>query len=398
MRRGRGAAFALAALVVVLFAVAIPLGQAAHQNIATNVASGTPLIVAFLAVGLVVAARQPRHPIGWMLLLIAFFFILNVDASAYSVTAYREHRGWPLGWLAVILQPSWAPAIVLFGLVVLLFPDGELPSRRWRWPAAAYLLLGLVWAGGAFGIAVRAVVERSVGMTTGGDLNVINHPRGDTAWWGAVQSSFFPLLGLLLLAWLAYQVPRYRRSGPERRQQLKWLIGGGAIATIGGVVTVAEVNGVVSAVALTCVIALPISLGIGILKFRLYEIDVIIRKTIVYAALVGSLALVYLGGIFLIGHSLEALTGQSGPLAVTISTLAVAGAFQPLRRRIQATVATTFYRQNYDAGQTLDAFTGRLREQIDLDSLHADLVAVIQSTVQPRHIEVWLRPSKQTPS
>ncbi len=398
MRRGRAAAFALAAVVLVLFAVAIPLGEAAHQNVATNAASGTPLIAAFLAVGLVVAARQPRHPIGWMLLLIAFFFILNADASAYSVVAYREHRGWPLGWLAVILQPCWAPAIVLFGLIVLLFPDGELPSRRWRWPAAAYLALGFVWTAGAFGIAARAVVERTVRLTPGGDLTVIDRPRGATAWWGVVQNSFFSFLGVLLIAWMAYQVPRYRRSGPERRQQLKWLIGGGAIATIGGIVTVVEVNGVVSSVALTCVVALPVSLGIGILKFRLYEIDVIIRKTLVYATLVGSLALVYLGGIFLIGHALQTLTGQSGPLAVTISTLAVAAAFQPLRRRIHAAVATTFYRQTYDAGQTLEAFTGRLREQIDLDSLHADLVAVVQSTMQPRHIEVWLRPPKQTPS
>jgi hypothetical protein len=391
LRPATGVAFALAALVAVLVAAAIPLGEAAHQDLLANAAAGIPLIVAFVAVGATVAARLPRHPMGWMFLLIALLFILNTDASSYTVADYREHAGLPLSGVAVILQPAWAPAIVLFGLVVLLFPDGRLPSRRWRVVLAAYLAIGAAWIGGAVVISVRAVVEHHVRVSSGGDLNVVDHPAGDMAWWGAVQNLFFPFLGLMLLAWVVWQVPRYRRAPVERRQQLKWLIGGGALATLGGAVLISQVAGLSSQIGLVGVVALPISLGIAILRYRLYEIDVIIRRTIVYASLVAALALVYLGGIWLIGRMLETLTGQSGALAVTISTLAVAAAFQPLRRRIQAAVDHRFYRDAYDAAHTLELFSGRLRGQIDIDSLQADIVAVVRSTVQPRHVQLWLR-------
>ena len=199
------------------------------------------------------------------------------------------------------------------------------------------------------------------------------------------------MFGSILLAWLVYQVPGYRRATGERRQQLKWLMGGGAVAVVCGVAAIS--GGAVGGVALVGVTALPISLGIGILKYRLYEIDVIVRKTLVYATLIGVLALVYLGGIYLIDKLLQALTGQSGALAVTFSTLAVAAAFQPLRVRIQRAVDHRFYRRKYDTAKTLEAFAGRLRQQIDLDALHSDVLDLVRVTLQPAQASLWLRPT-----
>jgi hypothetical protein len=166
----------------------------------------------------------------------------------------------------------------------------------------------------------------------------------------------------------------------------------GAIAVVfasDGTSTLAKV---VTDLASIAIVALPVSIGVGILKYRLYDIDVIIRKTLVYATLVGLLALVYLGGVYVIDELLQTLTGQSGALAVTASTLAVAAAFQPLRTRIQRAVDHRFYRRKYDSATTLEAFTTRLRGQIDIDALHTDVLGVIQATVQPTHASVWLRP------
>jgi hypothetical protein len=383
-------ALALAGLAAVLTAAAIPLAGAAHESVRAN-ASGIGFIAVFVSVGALVASRLPRHPMGWMFLLVGVFFVLNADASAYNVADYREHAGLPFGGLSVILQPSWAPAILLFGLVILVFPDGRLPSPRWRFVLAAYLAVGLAWAGGAIAICMRAVAEHHVRIVAGGDLYSIDHPNGETAWWGIVQDVFFPTLAAVLLLWIAAQVPLYRRAGAERRQQLKWLVGGGVAATVGGALLVSDAGPVRSQVGLVGISALPVSLGIAILRYRLYDIDVIIRRTIVYASLVAALVVVYLSGIFLIGRALQTVTGQSGALAVTISTLAAATAFQPLRRRLQDAVDHRFFREKYDADRTLALFAGRLRGQIDLDSLQGDIVAVVQSTLQPRSVQLWLR-------
>jgi hypothetical protein len=185
------------------------------------------------------------------------------------------------------------------------------------------------------------------------------------------------------------------------RQQVKWLIGGAAIAlTCLGIMLFGPASSsstlVQTAISIALPIglaALPVSIGVGILRYRLYEIDVIIRKTLVYAVLAGTLAVTYLGGISLIDHALQAVTGQSGALAVTVSTLVVAAAFQPLRARIQRAVDQRFYREKYDATRTLDAFAGRLRDQIELDALTADVLGVVRLTLQPRHASLWLRPA-----
>jgi hypothetical protein len=183
---------------------------------------------------------------------------------------------------------------------------------------------------------------------------------------------------------------------------VKWLIGGASTALLclgfmlfgSGSSSNTVVQLAVNVALPIGLAALPVSIAVGILRYRLYEIDVIIRKTLVYAALAGTLAVLYLGGISLIDRALQAVTGQSGALAVTVSTLAVAAAFQPLRTRIQRGVDHRFYRAKYDAAHTLEEFAGRLRDQIELDALAADVIGVVRLTVQPRHVSLWLRPSE----
>jgi hypothetical protein len=213
-------ALVLGALVLVLAAAGLPLGDMAHQ-LGRLDAAQVVLALLFAAVGVVVAWHQPRNPIGWILLGSAGFFSLNADASFYSVAVYRLHHGTlPFGPVAVLLQPSWAPAIIGLGLAILLFPGGRLLSPRWRWPLAAYLTVGAAWMAGAFAISASAIIGHSIHLDSTGNLLAIDHPAGAAAWWGAVQDLFFPVLGVTWLASLAGQAASYRRSGSEHRQQL----------------------------------------------------------------------------------------------------------------------------------------------------------------------------------
>jgi hypothetical protein len=207
-------------------------------------------------------------------------------------------------------------------------------------------------------------------------------------------------VGLCAIVWIGAQVIRWRRATGAYRQQVKWLMCGSVVAIACMVILLGPNTGgstvvrAVRAVIPVGIGALPLSIGVGILRYRLYEIDVIIRKTLVYAALLGLLAASYMGGVYLMGDLLQTLTGQSGALAVTLSTLAVAVAFQPLRTRIQRTVDHRFYRRKYDAAQTLDAFTGRLRDQIELDALASDVLDVVRLTLQPSVASLWLVPQR----
>ncbi len=380
------------ALLLGLMAASIPLLESAHRSLAANAATA-PLILAFGVVGAVVATRRPRHPTGWILLGIALSFVVSGDASLYSTLVYRDHDSLPVGWLAVLLQPSWSTAIVLFGLAVLLFPDGHLPTPRWRWALRIYLSAAACRVFGAFAIAAGAIAVGHIQIAdNSGDIRQINHPTGVEALWAIAQNIFFAVLFVVLLAWLCTQISAFRRSTGERRQQLKWLVGGGVISVLCAMLAFAGTNSVLGDLGLIGVMALPIALGIGILKYRLYEIDVIVRKTLVYAVLIAALGLLYLGGISLLGWAFRSLTGQSGALAVTFSTLVVAGLFQPLRTRIQRSVDHRFYRDRYDAVKTLGGFTGKLRGEIELDAVAAGVIDVVNVTLQPRHVTLWLRP------
>jgi hypothetical protein len=247
-------------------------------------------------------------------------------------------------------------------------------------------------------VVAGAVIDNNIHLVPDGDLTVINSPP---AWFHIVEGVSLLYVGVCAIIWIGAQVIRWRRATGVYRQQVKWLMGGAAIAMLClgllllGPNTSSSTAGRVFQAALPIgIAALPVGIGVGILRYRLYEIDVIIRKTLVYTALLGLLAACYLGGVYLMGDLLQTLTGQSGALAVTLSTLAVAAAFQPLRARIQHTVDHRFYRRKYDAAQTLDAFTGRMRDQIELDALASDVLDVVRLTLQPSVASLWLVPQR----
>jgi hypothetical protein len=379
--------------VLALVAVTIPLGVMDHSAVSSGGGS-LVLAPAFGVLGFVVAWRKPGNPLGWLLLGAVGFLVLSGAAGAYAVAVYRQHHpGLPLGWVAVLLQPGWAPAIALFGLTVLLFPDGRLPGPRWRWALWAYLAVATLWIAGTVVISVWAIAGHHVQVDSGGNLLAIDHPTGWAAWWGTVQGLFFPLLGACWLASLAGQVLSYRRSSGERREQLKWLIGGSAIAVIGGLLAVPFSNSpdralnIIGSVALVAVLALPLSMGVAILKYRLYDIDRILSRTVAYAIITGLLVGVYAGLVLLATQVL----GFASTWAVAASTLAAAALFNPVRRRVQRAVDRRFNRARYNADRTVTLFAARLQDAVDLDSVRADLLATVSASLQPAHVSVWLR-------
>jgi hypothetical protein len=393
----------LGVLVVVCTAAWVPMAFASHTSLAGAFIgfAGTQAAVTltYAGVGVVVARREPRNPIGWLLIGVGLAVSVGlVDGEQYSYLVYRRgYHGLPLGQLALLLGQCWVVALFLPPLAILVFPDGRVQSRRWRWAVRVYLAATGLLLADQLTVGVSAIVEHRVRMDSNGALT----SRAPDFLSNGLVSALGALLLLVVLAcWIAFVgrlVANFRRATGDHRQQLKWAMCGSAItaACIPGIVlsgASSNVERVLGGLMVLGIGALPVAMGVGIFKYRLYGIDVIIRKTLVYTALIGSLAVVYLGGIYLIDRAFQALTGQSGALAVTLSTLGVAAAFQPLRSRLQRAVDHRFYRQRYDAAKTLEAFAARLRDQIELDALSADVLGVVCDTLQPRHVSLWLRP------
>lgn len=388
-------ATALCAVVIALLALGIPLDRATrHASTGGGLWSALLVGLTFAPVGLVVARRQPRNGVGWIMLATALFFVVQTDASMYTVLDYRLHNGHSLfGPLAVLVQPSWAPAIVCAVLTLLLFPDARLPLGRWRWILWPFLGLAALWMVGAFGIATHEIANHTVHITTSGDLSELSHPTGANAWWGVVQNVFFPVVFASGLGSLAKQIVSYRGSTGERRQQLKWLLVGGASFVVGGFFTFSGEIGnspiqvIIGILGMVGLAALPVFVGIAILKYRLFEIDRLISRTLSYAIITGLLVGVYVGLIALTTHALP----LSSPVGVAASTLAAAALFTPLRRYTQRVVDRRFNRAHYDAEATVAAFSSGLRDAVDLDRVQRDLVEVVHLSMQPSHVSVWLR-------
>lgn len=388
--------------IVALTVAQIVLNDLTHSSWTVAV----PLIaimLPFVAVGALVAWRRPENPLGWILMAIIGLFLLSTDGGTYGQLVYQHHRHWPGGPVSLFLEPLWVPSLIILPpIAILLFPEGRVAGRILRGMLAAYVAATVVYLLSAWEIVAGAVISSNIHLVPDGDLTVINTPPG---WFDVVQTVSLGVVAVCVLTWVGVQAQRWRRATGEQRQQVKWLIGGAGTALLClGFMLFGPGSSSNTLVQLALNIALPVglaalpvSIAVGILRYRLYEIDVIIRKTLVYAALAGALLIVYLSGISLIDRALQAVTGQSGALAVTVSTLAVAAAFQPLRTRIQRGVDHRFYRAKYDAAHTLEEFAGRLRDQIELDALAADVLGVVRLTVQPRHVSLWLRPSQAAP-
>ena len=338
--------------------------------------------LAFALVGAVVVRRQPHNAVGWVLCW-AGLLVITADACGAYIDGGHLDRvgGTAAAWVATW---CWIAGVGLLGTyLALLFPDGHLASRRWR-PVVAIGSVALVL--GLIGVALGEGP-----IDTGYPENPLGVAGVDT-----LQAALLVIPAMVVLGVIS-QVIRFRRGTEVERQQLKWVVT--TLALVGGLLVVTGVLSGFGGLQLPDVvynlafIAVPISIGIAILRYRLYEIDVIIRKTLIYAALAAALALLYLGGISLTTWVFRSITGQSGALAITLSTLAVAAAFQPLRSRIQRTVDRRFYRRTYDAARTLAAFNHRMREQIDINALNTEVLSVVTETLQPSHASLWLRPA-----
>jgi hypothetical protein len=374
----------LSGLLLVLIAVDAPLARLAHQSM--NASGGSSPVWASGALGVlgfVLAWRRPRNPLGWMFLAASVFLTLSEDASFYTVADYRlHHGGLPLGWVAVLAQPGWAPSIVLFGLAVLLFPDGALPSPRW-WPVLwVYLTVAGLWMAGAEIVSVSAVAGHDVRVDPSGNLLGLGSTTGPYGWFGVVEDVFFPVLAACWLASVVAQAASYRRSSGERRQQLKWLLTG---AVVGGIGIVLSISGL-SLVGTVIALALPASMGVAIFRYRLYEIDRLISRTLAYAIVTGLLVGVYAGLVLL---STQVFKFHS-TVAVAASTLVAAALFNPVRRWVQQVVDQRFNRARYDADQTVAAFAARLKDAVDLDSVRDDLAGVVHRALEPAHVLVWI--------
>ncbi len=405
-------AWSLAALSLLLCAASIVLYVAAGSvqppsNWGTGGHSAVLVLVlpflAFPLVGALIASKRPKNPIGWICLAVGVIWMIMLTSTSY-------------GWYGLVVKPGslpfpaaigslggwvWAPAVGLLGTyLILLFPDGRLPSRRWR---------PLAWLSGAAIFLVSAGSALTPGPVEG--FPGIRNPFGleRYPWVADAAQNLTLLLPACILASAISLVLRFIRSRGEEREQIKWLAFAASILGLGFASYVIPGNILPEAAggadplwqnlledAVTLSFAsIPVAVGIAILRYRLYDIDLIINRTLVYGSLTATLALIYFGGVVGVQYVFRALTGQGSTLAVVASTLAIAALFNPLRRRVQALVDRRFYRRKYDAAKTLEAFSARLREETDLDALRDDVVGVTRRTVQPAHVSLWLRPDPE---
>jgi hypothetical protein len=390
-RAAPAAAVALGVLTLAAGLANVPLDILTHQQGAGGPAGDVlftaVVIVPAAGVSTLLAARRPRNPLGWI--LFAIFLISAAPVGLYAVLDYRIHHGaLPLGWLAVVLGQAWPLFLFLIAVLLWLFPDGRLAAGRWRGPAVAALVAGALLALAASGSGVAAVAGHDIRVDATGSLTT--EQKG---FWNILHSTL--VLGVLAswLVWLAAQVPRYRRAAGERRQQLKWLYSGAVVLVIcvfAGALASGDSSGLAQAVnnVITPLgfAAFAICFAVAVLKYRLYEIDRIISRVISYAIITAVLAGLFAGVVVLATVVLP----FKGPVTVAASTLFVAALFNPLRRRVQHAVDRRFNRARYNAEAVVAAFTGRLRQTVDLETVRGDLVDVVHEAFQPAHVSVWL--------
>ena len=388
------AAWVLWALTMLGIVVIAWLDQLSRQAGRSDLAQLTPdafagpvlASVSGTTVGAVLASRRPAHPVGWLLLVLGLSLALGGVAPAYAAygllarpgalpAAHAVARYWPI--TVVIAQTA-------LSFVLLLTPTGSLPSPRWRWwarvtaAAAIILLVGLAVASGPLDPQYQLL---------GGPFDL----RGQGGLLLVVNQLALAFTTLAVVVGAASLVVRFRRAGGVERQQLRWVAWAAALAVLGAVVALGGVavgaTAVVTWTISACFAVLPVSIGAAILRYRLYDLDRIISRTLAY----GLLTLLLGGGYAVVVLGLGQLLGRDSSLVVAAATLAVAAAFQPARRRVQAAVDRRFNRRRHDAAQVIEGFAVRLRDQVDLDALHTELLAVVDQTMQPTQASLWLR-------
>ncbi len=356
------------------------------------------VFVSFATVGALVASGQPGNLIGWIFCALGLFLPLATAGEEYALYALVTQPDSLPGGEVVAWLAAWFAGPIIFAMiafVLLLFPDGRLLSRRWRfvvWVNLVAVLLIFAW-------------NFEPGQIEGVGLVKVTNPfgvAGADALLNALGGIGFFLVLAVAIAGAISLVIRFRRSRGDERQQIKWFVFAGAIFC--AVFAVAPVlwtlplsratEWIWPTLFLLGLGTIPVATGIAILRYRLYEIDIIINRTLVYGSLTATLAMVYFGAVATTQAIFRALTGQQEQpqLAIVVSTLVIAALFSPLRGRIQRFIDRRFYRRKYDAAKTLEAFSAKLRDETDLDALSDDLVGVVRETMQPAHVSLWLRP------
>ena len=354
------------------------------------------IFLPFSVVGAIVASRHPRNTIGWIFCTIGLLVGLSHFGSGYAefwlasgfgARSLGETAAWFSSWVWIAL------VVVPTTFLLLLFPDGTLPSPRWR-PVA--WLAGLGVTGLVVGYALDA------GPLA--DFPQMVNPYGvDSPVVGVVRVTSNVVVGVCMVAAAVSMIVRLRCAGRVERQQLKWLAYGGAVVVgaifVAGGISIWSDTTAIALISLA-LLGLPVFTGVAIVRYRLYDIDLLINRTLVYGSLTVMLAAVYFGGVTATQALFRTLSGQEEQpqLAIVVSTLVIAALFNPLRHRIQGFIDRRFYRRRYDARKTLEAFSAKLRDETDLNALNDELVGVVSETMQPAHVSIWLRPEMASKS
>jgi hypothetical protein len=380
---------AVAGLTLALVVLVAVLSAATHASRPTFEGLGVALALAFATVGYVVARQQPRNPIGWIFLSLALMTLTDYVVRLYLILDYRQHGGdLPLGAAGVIWRVGVSLTPLIVGLAaILLFPDGRL-SRRWRWVLRAYVVVGAAF------VVSQIVGAAIVGVPGHVAIDATGQVTNDYG--GAVASAGWIGGPLLLGFWISFvvrQVLAWRSAAGVPRAQLKWLMASSATCLASCVLLLvvgqgtSTVSRVLGSVAIVGIASLPIAMGVAILRYRLYEIDRLISRTLAYALLTGLLIGVFGGLVLLTTRVLP----FSSPVAVAASTLAAAALFNPLRSRVQRLVDRRFNRARYDREALVAVFGARLRDAVDSETVLAELAGAASRSVEPAHVSIWLR-------
>ena len=349
-------------------------------------------VVASALVGALIASRRPENPIGWFFAVSAACFAVGEATFRYALYGLVINPGslpaakamaWPQTWL-------WAPGVALVVIFLpLYFPNGRLLSPRWR--PVLWLAVSLSVSFAIFTAIMPGEVSEVPGVTNPLGIEALRPVLR------VVEVVMLWMFTVVIFLSAASLVVRFWRSRGEERQQMKWLTY--AVAALLGMILLTNVLDATDSAlfevvdTLTAVVfgGIPLATAIAVLKYRLYDIDILINRTLVYGALTVLLASAYVGGVVGLQAIFRAISGQESTLAIVASTLAIAALFGPLRRRVQGFVDRRFYRRKYDARKTLEAFNARLRDETELDTLSGEVVGVVRETMQPEHVSLWLR-------
>jgi len=357
------------------------------------------VLLIFITIGAFIASHRPKNPIGWIICAASLIWVLSDFSLEYGVYSLITAPGsLPFGVFVSLIGAvgrsiGW---FLIITFLLLLFPNGHLPSSRWR--PLAWIIAGLLVAE-----PFTLLFDPTPFINVDSRLAGVQNPLGISGT-SALFDHFNTLVNLFLfataVACIASVIVRFRKARGDERQQLKWLAYGTVLSLliIAAIIvlTFANVGGgfLPSALFYLPLLIISISAGIAIMRYRLYNIDILINRTLVYGLLTGLLALIYFGLVFILQSLVRALGGQISqtPLVIVGSTLVIAALFQPLRRRIQQVIDRRFYRRKYDAAKTVEAFSATLRNELDLSQLREHLITVVQETMQPTHVSLWLRP------